>query len=275
MRGICILILTLAPFLSHAGGWPKKKGTAYYKLAYSSINALHFFDKNGERVALNNDLGFYTWSFYGEYGITDRLTVMTYLPFATTAKLHQQTNAPGGSLTTIGDTNIGFKYGLMVDQPNVLSASLTLGLPFGKTSSDTSGGVNSLQTGDGEFNQLLKIETGHSLSNGFYASSYLGVNFRSKGFSEEIQFGGEIGHVGGQLISIVKFQLVQSLQNGDNSATANADFFNNNMELFSISPELAYKFSENAGISANYQFLVSGQKTLASPMTTIGLFIEL
>jgi hypothetical protein len=275
MRSNWLLFLILAPLFLHAGGWPKKKGEAYYKLAYSSINALHFFDKDGNKVKLNNDLGFYTWSFYGEYGVTDRLTLISYLPFATTARLHEQSNSPGGSLTTIGDTNFGFKYGLIMDKPNVLSASLTLGLPFGRTSDDTSGTVNSLQTGDGEFNQLLKLESGHSFSGGFYASSYAGINFRSKGFSEEIQLGGELGHVGEQFISIVKFQVVQSLQNGNNSAAANADFFNNNMEIVAISPEIAYKFSDKAGLSVNYQFLISGQKTLASPMTTIGVFMEL
>ena len=231
MKWISLFCLLMVPIFAYAGGWPKQKGEAYYKLAYASINALHFFNSNGNKVAIGNDLGFYTWSFYGEYGLTDRLTITTYLPFATTAKLHEQTNSPGGSITTIGDTNVGFKYGLILNKPHVLSASLTLGLPFGTTSDDTSGGVNSLQTGDGEFNQLFKLETGHSLSNGFYASSFLGANIRSKGFSEEIQFGGEVGRVSDQFISIIKFQTIQSLMNGDRTPEANADFFNNNMDV--------------------------------------------
>lgn len=276
MKRLIVTVLVIAFCqTAWAGGWPKEKGKGYYKLGYSFINGRHFFDDQGNKLALERSLGFYTTSFYGEYGLTNRLTVIAYLPFATTAKLEDVSGSTGGSLTTIGDTNLGFRYGLITGKPNVLSASVMLGLPFGQTSDDTSGGVESLQTGDGEFNQLVKLESGHSLGNGFYASSFLGFNFRSKGFSEEIRFGGEVGHVSDQLIGILKFQSISSLKNGDNTAEANADFFNNNMELFSVAPEVAVRFSERFGMSINYTVYLSGKKTLASPNTTIGVYLDL
>ncbi len=275
MKKLAFSICLLFSITCLAGGWPKEKGKGYYKLGYSFINGRHFFDDQGNKVALERSLGFYNTSFYGEYGLTDRLTVIAYVPFATTAKLEDVSGSPGGSLTTIGDTNLGFRYGLITGKPNVLSASVMLGLPFGQTSDDTSGGVESLQTGDGEFNQLIKLESGHSLGNGFYTSSFLGFNFRSKGFSEEIRFGGEVGHVSDQLIGILKFQSISSLKNGDNTTEANADFFNNNMELFSVAPEVAVRFSERFGLSINYTVYLSGKKTLASPNTTIGVYLDL
>lgn len=261
--------------VSMAGGWPKEKGKGYYKLSYSFINGKFFYNNDGDKVALARELGFYTTSFYGEYGLTDRLTVITYLPFATTAKLGNQPGVPGGSITTIGDTNLGFRYGLLTGKPNVLSASVTLGIPLGKTSNDTTGTAASLQTGDGEFNQLVKLESGHSLGGGFYASTFAGVNFRSNGFSEEVRFGGEIGHVGKSLIGILKFQSITSLKNGEDSGAASQDFFNNNMELFSIAPEIALKLSDTFGVTVNYTAYLSGKKTLASPNTTIGLYLDL
>ncbi|MCP4460784.1 MAG: hypothetical protein GY816_22595 [Cytophagales bacterium] len=275
MNRFLIIILLFSSFSSLASGWPKKKGTGYYKLGYSMINGMHFFDESGTKTRLGRDLGFYTLSLYGEYGLTDHLTLVTYLPFATTAKLGTQFGEPDGSITTFGDINVGFRFGLVVDKPNVLSMSATFGLPTGTTSTDTSGGEASLQTGDGEFNQLIKIESGHSFENGFYASSLLGVNFRSKGFSEEIQFGGEIGHVNDVLISILKFQSINSLRNGDNTESTNSNIFNNNMELLTIAPELALKFSDKFGISVNHTIYLSGKKTLASPNTTLGIFWNL
>jgi hypothetical protein len=158
----------------------------------------------------------------------------------------------------------------------VVSASLTLGLPFGRTADgDDPNAAEALQTGDGEFNQLLKIETGHSLGNGFYASTFGGINFRSRGFSEEIRLGGEIGHVSEKFIAIVKIQRIQSLKNGEDSGDASLDIFNNNMELTSLAPELAYRFSDRWGISVNYTLYLEGVKTLANPNTTVGVFLDL
>lgn len=275
MRYGLLIFLLFMTTMTHAGGWPKEKGKGYYKLGYSWINGTHFYTSQGNKVALERELGFFTTSFYGEYGITDKLTAIAYVPFATTAKLEETGSMPGGTLTTIGDANLGFRYGLITGKPNVLSTSVTLGLPFGQTSTDTSGGTESLQTGDGEFNQLIKLETGHSLGSGFYASSFIGINIRSKGFSEEIRFGGEVGHVSDKLIGILKFQSINSLMNGQSTGSASADFFNNNLELFSVSPEVAWRISKKWGLSVNYTMYVSGRKTFASPNTTIGVYLDL
>lgn len=274
-----LLITGLALILvSHvmAGGWPKKKGTGYYKIGYSWIHGSHFFNATGGRVELERMLNFSTVSFYGEYGLTDRLTAIAYLPVATTAKLEAQQNQPSTSITTIGDTNIGFRYGLITDKPTVLSASLTLGLPFGQTASSTSASAeDALQTGDGEFNQLVKLESGHSLGGGFYASSFAGVNFRSKGFSEEVRIGGEVGHVSEKIIAIVKIKMIKSFKNGDDTGAATLDFFNNNMEFTSIAPEVAYNLTDNIGLSVNYTVYLEGVKTLANPNTTVGIFFDM
>lgn len=275
MKKEFLFLLLIVPFIAVSGGWPKKKGSGYYKIGYSLINGTHFYDDTGNKIALDRNLQFNTLSIYGEYGISDRLTAIGYFPFATTAKLEATQDLPTVSVTTFGDMSVGFRYGLIVDKPTVISVSASLGIPTGRTSTDTSGGEASLQTGDGEFNQLIRIESGHSLSNGFYASSYLGFNIRSQGFSEEIQFGGEIGHVNDGLISILKFQSVNSLGNGDNTDSANSDIFNNNMELLSVAPEIALKVSDKLGFSVNHTIYLSGKKTLASPNTTIGIFLDI
>lgn len=274
-KGVIILLLVL-PFLAMSGGWPKKKGVGYYKLGYSIVNGTHFFNNSGQKTSLAQTLSFNTLSLYGAYGITDRLTALAYVPFATTAKLDHKIGFLKAKITTFGDTNLGLRYGLIIDKPTVLSVSATFGLPTGRTSTGTSGGGEaSLQTGDGEFNQLFKLESGHSLSGGFYASTFVGINFRSKGFSEEIHFGGEIGHAGNKLISILKVSSISSLENGDDTETASADFFNNNMELMTIAPEICLKLSDKLGISVNYTIYLSGKKTLASPNTTFGVFLNL
>lgn len=169
------IVFILACAHVQARGWPKEQGKGYYKIGYSWINGSHFFDNKGNKVGLFPGLNFSTISFYGEYGVTDRLTAVLYFPFATTAKLEDVS----GSITTLGDTNVGLRYGLITGKPNVLSATLTLGIPLGRATdfdatpvNNSGGGESSLQTGDGEFNPFIKLESGHSFKDGFYASSF-------------------------------------------------------------------------------------------------------
>lgn len=62
----------------------------------------------------------------------------------------------------------------------MLSTSLTVGIPSGDfTDADL------LYTGDGEFNQLIKAEWGYGAAR-WYASGNIGVNNRTKGFSEKL-----------------------------------------------------------------------------------------
>lgn len=58
----------------------------------------------------------------------------------------------------------------------------------------------------------------------------------------------------------MKFQSITSLKNGENTEVATADFFNNNMELLSISPEIAMRLSDKMGISVNYTIISVREK---------------
>ncbi|NJM26575.1 MAG: hypothetical protein HC859_14985, partial [Bacteroidia bacterium] len=101
----------------------------------------------------------YSTSFYGEYGITDRFTGIVYLPFFVRSTLNEVrynqsgNSIPGDAVNSLGDAEVSLKYGLIVNKPIVMSATLTLGLPLGET---RGGDQQILQTGDGEFNQMLR-----------------------------------------------------------------------------------------------------------------------
>jgi hypothetical protein len=60
-----------------AGAWPQKKENGYYKLNFRFINAENFYDAEGEKISLAGTFIDYTLGFYGEYGLTDNLTIQT------------------------------------------------------------------------------------------------------------------------------------------------------------------------------------------------------
>jgi hypothetical protein len=280
MKKSLLIILSLFYFFSlqAGGGWVSQKYHGYFKIAQNMIRSPHFFDMEGNVVDIPT-VSLYTSSVYGEYGITDKLTGVLYMPFFVRSTLNKVefkqsgSTIEGDAINSFGDTNIGLKYGFFQNKSVVMAVSLTLGLPLG--SSEVSS-ERILQTGDGEFNQLVKVEASHSLTNlPFYVSALVGFNNRTKGFSDEFHWGGEIGFTANKFIGIMKIYTVESLYNGDAGSNQSNGVFANNTEYFSFTPEIAYLLKDNWGVSASSGFAFSGKQILAAPNWSLGIFYTL
>ncbi|MFY0605333.1 MAG: hypothetical protein JXR10_01375 [Cyclobacteriaceae bacterium] len=282
MRKLSISILS-AILLSNSvyggGGWVFQKNQGYLKFGQNVIRAESFFGPNGDATSIPTT-SLYTTSLYGEYGLTDRLNAIAYVPLFVRATVNEVqfrqsgANQPGQEKSTlIGDVDLGIKYGIIQDGPIVLAASLLLGLPFGNSEITAE---NILQTGDGEFNQLISLEASHSFYPApVYASIAVGFNNRTNGFSEEVHLGAEIGYTLKNLTIIMKCKNVSSLYNGDGSASAANGVFANNTEYFSYTPELAYLFNDKIGFTASAGLALSGKRILAAPNYGVGFFMNL
>jgi protein XagA len=259
------------------GGWPQPRRGGYFKLSQNYIGASNFFAPDGSLVEITT-IQLFTTSLYGEYGFTDRLTGLIYFPFFVRNTLNEiQYNqsgntVPGDALQSVGDTDIAIKYGLIVNKPVVVSATLILGLPLGIPAGGTS---QILQTGDGEFNQMLKIDASHSFyPKPFYVSAYAAFNNRTNDFSDEVRFGAEVGFTLKKFIPILKLNVVQSLYNGDAEEAQNG-IFSNNTEYISPTLELNYQLSEQWGVSGSGGFAFAAKNILAAPNWGIGLYLKL
>lgn len=276
-----ILLLLVLPMMSFAGGgWPQKKGKGYFKLSQYFIISDRYFSPAGDLLDIAT-ASIYQTSFYGEYGITDRLTGIAYVPFFSRATLNEQVSsfngdvlAEGDAVNSFGDTDLTLKYGLIVDKPIVVSASLTLGLPLGNSAG---GDTGVLQTGDGEFNQMVTVEASRGLRKGrAWISALLAFNNRSDSFSDELRYGLELGHkLGEKWIANFKLLSVNSLNNGSDFETPSNGIFSNNIEYIATTYELAYSWSEKYGVSAAIGTALDGRRVLASPSFSAGIFMNL
>lgn len=280
---IFFVIWLAVPSVTMAGGgWPKLKGKLYLKFSeYWVIADQHFTVGGG--IDPNLTRGNFITSVYAEYGITNRLTGIVYFPFFSRATLNEQVSGttgdviiPGEAINSIGDTDIQIKYGLFQNGSFKTAVSLTLGLPTGVSEGGSDG---SLQTGDGEFNQMISFDVSRSFPIGklnTYASIMAGFNNRTKNFSDEFRYGFEAGIVQGNFIGILRFQGIQSLKNGDpNFNSSGTSLFGNNVSYFSFQPEVGYKFTEKVGISASIQTALYGELIFANPAFTVGAFFDL
>jgi protein XagA len=206
------------------------------------------------------------------------LTGIIYFPFFVRNTLNEirynqsGTSEPGDAVNSIGDTDISIKYGLIVDKPVVVSATLLFGLPLGVPSG---GNSQILQTGDGEFNQMIKIDASTSFyPKPIYVSGYVAFNNRTRGFSDEARFGAEVGLTFKKFIPILKLNVVKSFYNGVATEAQNG-IFSNNTEYISPTLELNYQVNEKIGISGTGGFALAAKNILASPNWSLGLYLKL
>lgn len=272
-KTVLLIALLLPAFSLYAGGaWPQSKGKGFLKLGQNIIRSAYFYNPAGEIIDITTT-SLYTTSLYGEYGLSSRLTGIVYFPFFVRGTLNkiqyrQSGNVePGDAVNAIGDTDIGLKY-TFLSKSVFASLSLLLGLPVG----DNSGGDSGiLQTGDGEFNQLIRLDVSRSLMTNVFAAAYLGFNHRTRGFSDEFRYGMEVGFTWRNWTPILKINGVKSFFNGDAEAVQNG-IFSNNTEYFSPNLEVNYQWREHVGLSVLGGFALAGRNILAAPTWSAGIY---
>lgn len=281
-----ILIITLAFLLSNGvfSQWTKGKGNGYYKLSGWYLQADQHYTNTGD-IDPNLTRSQFNASVYAEYGISDKLDVIAYVPFLSRATENDEVSgttgqqiSEGEAFNSFGDIDLGVRYGIFKNDKYALSASLKLGIPTG----DNAGGSDgSFQTGDGEFNQLLQSSLGTSFNIGSipsYAKVYAGFNNRTEGFSDELRAGLELGasFLDDKLWIIGRSDILESLQNGDlNAQNSQGSIFANNIEYVSLGIEAAYYVTEKIGVSFNYTSAVSGKLVFAAPSISGGIFLDI
>ncbi len=290
MKKYSFFLIFLFFFSSNAalagGPWTQLQGKGYFKLSEWWI----VFDQHYTDAGLidpNVTTGIFNTALYAEYGLTNRLTTIVYAPLFSRNYMNNLVSSTTGdilvkgeALNSIGDIDLSFKYGLTKRGSRFpVSATLLLGLPTGKS---VGGALENLQTGDGEFNQMLQIDAGTSFQLGkntsSYVSGYVGYNNRSNDFSEEVRFGVEagLGLLKQKLWLISRLNMVESLKNGATAETVTStSIFANNSEYSSIGVEANYYLSSKLGVSASIASAFRGEIIAAAPSYSVGVFWDL
>ncbi len=263
------------------GGWPQPKGKGYFKLSQFWILANQYYNNTGG-VEANRNQGLFFTNVYGEYGLSDRFTAVVNWPFYARAVAYEQTGTMGqiialqDAINGIGDMDLSVKYGLTKGKSIAVSTSLILGIPLG----ESSGGVDGiLQTGDGEFNQIIQLDAGKGFKVGDvhpYANVFVAFNNRTNGFSDEFRYGIELGVEYKFIFAVLRINGVRSFKNGNRAPFENgASLFANNAEYLAITPEIAIKLSDRWGVSANMGTAAWGRLIFANKTYSVGAYFKL
>ncbi len=274
-KNIFILALIFQFSALAGGGWTQPKGEGFFMLSQRMIAGSYYYNSEGV-IVQSPFLSALTTNIYGEYGFTDKLTGIVYSPFITALSRDAGTDSLGNVFTEdnalgFGDIDLALKYKLYSKNIHI-SASLTFGLATGNFNA---GSTKTLHLGDGEYNQMLMVHASKSFKKGIFSTLFLGFNNRTSGFSDEIHYGGEIGYSKNKFTGIIKIYGRNSLFNETRKDSPIPGIYSDNLEYFSVSPQVLYTLKGNIGLMGEAGFAMGSRNIIAAPSLTLGVWFNL
>lgn len=275
---IIVVLSLLSTNLIFAEGWTKKAGKSFLAIDYRFSVGSKYHDNNGDNVEIEElkDLAF---NLFSEYGITDDFTLRLNIPFYKVLDYNlpkcEDCSPSDINNDGIGDLDIGFRYKIKTFGQTVLATSLTFGIPLSEE--NLYGNLGKLALGDGEFNQILGLEVGHSLYPfPGYLSGGVKFNNRNEGYSDQFRLGVEGGYkFNKSLLFNLRLSLLKSLNNGNKTVYNNIiPIHANNQEYLAVRIGGFYNFYKNLGFAATANFGLYAINVLSAPVYSIGIYIK-
>lgn len=266
MRRLLLLLLLVG--ITASAQWPQGTGHGYFKLGtWSQVSDTHFEDDGN--VITGDERRFFIPGLYARVGLSDKWTATTYIPFVITS---QEIQAVDGIVTqrgqSIGDINLSLERLLYKKKGFVFATDLTLGLPTGRT------GI--VGSGDGEFNQMVRLLFGQGFKYGQYpgyVKSNFGYNNRTNGFSNEVRWGVETGVTADKLFILARVNSIRSLK--DSPYQIGGNIFGDRIERTVLGFEVNYALNKKWGLSAGHNTFLSGAYVFNAPSWTTGITLKL
>lgn len=277
MKSIIILLLIIFPSYLFAGGpWLIKKKEGFFQLQttlpVSSFNRL--FLENNQELNLNRSILDYTFQVYTEYGITDKLNLISTLPYKHISTGEAETIIepnllPKGNLNGFGNFKLALKYKLL---DNNLKASISIQSSLKTISKKIDQG---LITGYDANSLGIYIAIGKSFSAKTYSYIESGINTSSNNFSTILDIHYELGHqFNSSLWIVLTIDMRESLKDGTyrNEKLRQTGFYTNDQEYLSPGLKTNYELKNNIGFALATYAGLSGNYVGKVGMFSLGIY---
>lgn len=274
MKKIIYLLFLTSTTLYAGGPWANGKGHGYAQVGIS-LNYYHsIFSANG-KTSLNRAVHDNTYQLYSEYGLTNKLSLIGFIPFKSLRTSeppigNPQNLLPAGSLNAFGNISVAGKY-TFFDKNVHLAGQLLV-----ETNTHSLKNQIGLRTGYSAWALVPSFLAGAS-SNKFYGFLNAGYAFRSNGYSEEVRADIEVGYQPAkQLWIALVFNNKFSMKNGavaEGNVTQTAMYVNNQMySAFGL--KLAKGIGDKYGINVSAYGAFAGDLVAAAPTFNGGVFYK-
>ncbi len=264
------VVFFLVPFSSFAGGpWAIGKKKGFLQAGFTSLKYDRAYNSEGKSNSIGTEITDNTFQIYSEYGISEKLTLKTILPF----KLLEN-SLVSENLNGLGNWIIGGKY-LLVDKKLKFSGGVDISLPTAQEDV-----LSGLRTGY----DALGITPYFSLGSGkqnLYGFVEGGVNLNSNEYSSNFVANLEVGYAPVKNLWIAGFSDVrQSFENGDFQNTDNLTFTVSNLyvndQSYAVGGfKIAYAHKDKFGVNFSRVFVIASAENVAASLPfNAGVFLK-
>ncbi|RED48973.1 hypothetical protein [Seonamhaeicola aphaedonensis] len=269
---LSLIIALVCTSIFAQSAWTKKKGEIYTQLAFTTINDYNQIfgnpDYQTERNLTDN-----TFQIYGEYGITDNITIMVNLPVklieAGSLANNSASMTSSKSITRLGNIDISIKH-LLSNKKWIISTEINL--EANTSAFDNSSGI---RTGFNAWSFTPTINFGRSFKK-YYTQVYTGLNIRTNGYSTNFKLGGEVGTKPLKKLTLIAFvDILKSFKDGSVEIPPNnlqTALYINNQEYGAFGLKIIGALGEKYGINAGFGGAFFGRNVAKSPALTLGVY---
>ena len=257
-----ILIISLLAFTSafSQSPWTQKKGEAYTQFGFSTIPNYSslFGDPNfdTERSITDN-----TFQLYGEYGVSDKTTLLLNVPFKNISTSDLTNPSPTSvpitqeeTVSSLGNITAGVRHNFY-NNKWLISGQLDIELNTGSYQE-----LSGIRTGYDAFTFRPLISAGRGFDK-FYVQAFTGLDLRTNDYSSNFKIGGEAGAKVLNRVWVVGFlDIVQSFENGDFVPPAEnilTGLYVNDQEFFGYGLKAIVEATPKFGVIASFGSVLS------------------
>ena len=255
---------------SFAGGpWAIGKDKGFVQFGATFLNYSKAYNGSGSNNSIGTEITDNTFQLYTEYGLSDRFTLKSSLPFKS---LENSTGSV--TLSGLGNWVVGGKY-LLVNKKVKLSFGSDFSLPTVSVKDN-----NGLRTGYEALGVTPYLSVGGGKQN-LYAFVETGVNFNTSGYSTNFMTTAEVGFAPINGLWVAAFTDVrQSFEDGDFQETdapeyAISNLYVNDQSYVVSGVKLAYEYKNKFGINASRVFSISSAENVAGALPfNVGVYAK-
>lgn len=255
--------------------WTQKEGKFYTQLSFTTISNYNTLFGDPE-YKLQRNVTDNTLQVYGEYGISDKTTLLLNLPLKLikTAGFNNDANdvftqTEENSKSSIGNLEIGIKHNFY-NKDWLLSGQISVEANSG--SFDANSGI---RTGYDAWTITPLFLAGRGYKDS-YVQTFIGANIRTNNYSSNFKIGGEYGKKITEQVWLIGFvDIVKSLENGNivlpttNTVTG---LYVNNQEYGAFGFKGIYEVNDKFGVNSAFGGAFFGNNVAKKAALTFGLY---
>ena len=270
---LLILLISISAFSQ--GPWTQEKGKFYTQFSFSTIPSYDelFGDPD---YTISGEITDNTFQFYGEYGISDKTTLIVNLPYKVISQkglVNPCLIAPcpehNNDENAFGNIEIGLKHNFY-KKDWLLSGQFSIEANTGTF--NTNSGI---RTGYDAFTFTPLFLAGKSFGKS-YLQTFIGSKIRTNNYSSNFKFGGEYGSKIFKNIWLVGFlDIEKSFKNGDIVLPASnlvTGLYVNDQEYGVVGVKAIGEFSDNFGVTASLPAAFFGNNVAKQVALSFGIY---